>query len=351
MKPVLSCWSWIVILVVSLCASFTPAALPAHQDVDVADAFLKHVATLAIEDDLKKEVVDLVHQLGDDPYTRMESVTAGLTRIYPDYDAALRFLQGDNQADAVSQLGPFLQADDQFLAADASFFLARALINSQRHEEALPLLEQLSNELQQRSLHAATALYFQGVAQANLLENQRAIKSFTAFLNEHEDAPERLRVAAWRQIQTIGAIQEGAMDDVLQRMDYSRRRLEIRKTDDDTQLQQDKIIGMLAKLIKDQEKKECSNCSSQKNSEGQQQEAQGQSAGQGEGQGKSNAGGTSSNPNGVVRRTYENGPASPWSQLRDRTRDAANNAVKEKLPARYKTVVEKYYDRTSDNDK
>ena len=41
------------------------------------------------------------------------------------------------------------------------------------------------------------------------------------------------------------------------------------------------------------------------------------------------AGGTSNNPNGVVRRTYDDGPASPWSQLRDRTRDAANNAVKQ----------------------
>jgi len=44
----------------------------------------------------------------------------------------------------------------------------------------------------------------------------------------------------------------------------------------------------------------------------------------------------------VVRKSYDDSPASPWSRLRDRSRDPANNAVKEKLPARYRDIVEKY---------
>ena len=31
-----------------------------------------------------------------------------------------------------------------------------------------------------------------------------------------------------------------------------------------------------------------------------------------------------------------------WSRLRDRSRDPANTAVKEKLPARYRDIVERY---------
>jgi hypothetical protein len=205
--------------------------------------------------------------------------------------------------------------------------------------------------LAEYTLHAGAALYFSGVAQANLLENQRAIQSFNSFLDLFPKAPERLRVAAWRQIQMISAIEEGGMEDVLQRMDFSHRRLELEQTNDTTQGQQDKIVTMLQKMIIEQEKKECSNCSSKKNCEGQKEaESPGQKDGQKDGQGKSTAGGASNNPNGVVKRTFDDGPASPWSRLRERSRDAANNAIKQKLPARYRTVVEKYYETISGND-
>jgi hypothetical protein len=71
------------------------------------------------------------------------------------------------------------------------------------------------------------------------------------FLSENPGAPERMRVSAWRQIQQIRSIKEGKLDDVYQRMDYSRRRLAQIETGDQTQEQQDKIIGMLTKMIKE----------------------------------------------------------------------------------------------------
>jgi tetratricopeptide (TPR) repeat protein len=341
--------SWLMIALILGVAGVAAAEEP-NGGEDVVGRFLEHVDGLSIADETKQQIRQLVEELRADEYTRNEAITTGLGRIFPEYETALSATWADDPSDAIGQLTAFATSDDRFLAADASFFLARTLINGQRFEEALPLLEKLCDPLADYSLHAGSALYFRGVAEASLLENQRAIKSFSRFLADHEDAPERLRVAAWRQIQTISAIEEGAMDDVLQRMDYSRRRLEIKNTDKDTQFQQDKIVGMLAKLIREQEKKECSSCSSSKNCEDQQQEAQGKAQGQNDGEGKSTAGGTSNNPNGVVRRTYDDGPASPWSQLRNRTRDAANNAVKEKLPPRYRTVVEKYYGKTSGND-
>lgn len=329
-------------------------SLAADEGIDsdqVVKDFLSHIQALEIDASLKQQTQAKVQEMWGDEYTRPETVTAGLVEIYPDYAAALGATEDDEAANAVERLTPFIESSDKFLAADASFFLARSLINQQRYEAALPILEGLTENLSKFSQQAGPATYFTGLAQASLLENQRAIKSFTAFLNNYETAPERLRVAAWRQIQTIQAIEEGAMTDVLQRMDYSRRRLEINNTDESTQTQQEKIVSMLGQLIKQQEKKECSNCNSKKNGQKQQnQNQQAQKGKQGKGKGKSNAGGTSSNPNGVVRRTYDDGPASPWSQLRDRSRDPANNAVKERLPARYKRVVEKYYGKTSGND-
>ncbi len=316
---------------------------------DVVQDFITHVNSLSsVSDDVKKQVRETVQQLQQDEYSRIEAITVGLALIYPEYQQAITAAQNDDVEQAIQKLSEHVDASDAFLAADSSFYLARTLMNRERHEDALPILERLSNEMADYTLHAGPSMYFTGVAQANLLENQRAIKSLARFLEDFPESPERLRVAAWRQLQMIQSIEEGGMEDILQRMDYSRRRLAIEQTDEVTQVEQDKVVSMLAKLIREMEKKECSSCNSQKNSENQ-SESQNEGQGQSDSQGKSDQGGSSNNPNGVVRRTFDDGPASPWSRLRQRSRDAANSAIKQKLPARYRNVVEKYYEVTSGN--
>jgi hypothetical protein len=344
----------VLVLVFVAVAAWSHAAL-ADDPVpatDVVRKFAAHVDGLkSLDDATRSEIHALIDRSGDDEYSQIEAITAGLARIYPEYEKAILTTQADDVEGAIAALQPLADSGDPFLAADSSFFLARTLMNGNRHEEALPLLDRLAGDLASYTVHAGPALYFTGVAQAGLLDNQRALQAFSQFLDQYPEAPERLRVAAWRQVQTLQAIEEGSMDDVLQRMDYSHRRLEIGRTDEPTQVEQEKIVSILAKMIVEEEKKECSNCKGSKNSE-QQKEAQGegQKPGENQGQGRSNTGGSSNQPNGTVRRTYDNGPASPWSTLRERTRDAANNAIRQKLPVRYRSVVEKYYDTISGNE-
>jgi hypothetical protein len=139
------------------------------------------------------------------------------------------------------------------------------------------------------------------------------------------------------------------MEDIYQRMDYSRRRLSLIEPGEQTQEEQDKIVRMLAKLIKEQEKKEASS-KSKNQQKNQQQQQQQQQANQKRQPSQSQIGGQSSNPNGqVVKKSYNDGPASPWSRLRDRSRDPANNAIKDKLPARYREIVERYYEAANGN--
>jgi hypothetical protein len=129
-------------------------------------------------------------------------------------------------------------------------------------------------------------------------------------------------------------------------MDFSRRRLQLTETGEATQQEQGEIVKMLATLIKEQEKKECnSSCKKGSKPKPSEKQASGEKPEQKPGSSKSQKGGTSSNPNGqVVKKSYDDSPASPWSRLRDRSRDPANNAIKEKLPARYRDIVEKYYE-------
>jgi hypothetical protein len=225
------------------------------------------------------------------------------------------------------------------------------MMNHERFEEAKQLLDALNGPLVEFSTHRTITQYYQGLAQAGLLQNDEAIKSFMEFLQFNAEAPERLRVSAWRQVQQIQAIKKGQMDDIYQRMDFSRRRLEITEPGERTQEEQDNIVKMLKKLISEQEKKEASSSKGKSKSESESQQQQQQAQNQPKDQSESQSGGNSSNPNGkFVEKSYDTGNASPWSRLRDRSRDPANTAIKDKLPARYREIVERYYDAVNGNE-
>ena len=298
------------------------------------------------------QLASLEQELASSDAAAVEAaVTSALCRIYPEYEAAVRASDDDDLQQARHLLGGLTGSEDRFLAADASFYLARTLMNHERFEEAKQLLDALNGPLVDYSTHRTITQYYQGLAQAGLLQNDEAIKSFMEFLQFNADAPERLRVSAWRQVQQIQAIKKGQMDDIYQRMDFSRRRLEITEPGERTQEEQDNIVKMLKKLISEQEKKEASSSKSKSKSESESQQQQQQAQNQPKEQSESQSGGNSSNPNGkFVEKSYDTGNASPWSRLRDRSRDPANTAIKDKLPARYREIVERYYDAVNGNE-
>lgn len=321
-------------------------------DAQLIESFLSHVDSLESIADRRAEVKEVIAQY-DDSIT--DAVTEGLIQIYPDYADAVESSDAQEVDEAVRLLTPLTKADDKFLAADATFFLARTLMNSEQYEQAIVHLEKLSDDLAEFSAHRGPSLYFTGLAQTGLLKKEEAMKSFMRFLKESPDSPERMQVSAWRQLQELHAVEDGKLEDIYRRMDYSRRRLQLAKTDESTQQQQDKIVDMLNKLIKEEEKKEASgSCNSKKPkpSDGQKDRQAQKPKSPKPSSSKSQQGGSSSNPNGqAVVKTYDDSPASPWSRLRDRSRDPANNAVKEKLPARYRDIVERYMEAANGQDK
>lgn len=321
----------------------------AIEPAELASSFVEHMETLdQIDADRIKEAKLIIKEAE----SASDAIPEALAVLYPEYEQAA--IDAEESDDAKKLLKPFVDTDDRYLAADASFYLARSLMNQQRYEDALPLLKRLTADLEKYSAHRDVTLYFVGIAQAGLLEHKQAVDSLMTFLQDAPDAPERLRVSAWRKVQDLQAIEEGKLDDVYQRMDFSRRRLELEKTDQPTQQQQDRIVKMLAQLIKEEEKKEVSSSSKNTKQPNQQHKPQQASNQQKPSQNpgsKSQSPGNSRNANGkVVDKTYDDAPASPWSRLRDRSRDPANNAVKEKLPARYRDIVEKYYEAANQTD-
>ena len=319
-------------------------------DNAVVDSFLAHVAELDIaNDEQKKAITALVTELRVE--SPSDSITEALIRLYPDYAGAIEASDDDDLASAKAELSKFVESENQFLSADASFYLARTLMNHEEFEMALPYLESLTDDLAEHTVHSGSAQFFIGVAQAGMLQNKEAIESFNVFLRENVNAPERLRMSAWRQAEHLARMSDGELDDVSQRMEFSRRRLAIEESNEKTQEEQDKIVDILNKLIEDAEKQEAQSSSKQNTQQqSEQQPGQPQPGQQANkpGQSKSDQGGTSSNPNGkAVRKSFDNGAQSAWSQLRDRARDPANTAAKEKLPAAYRDLVERYFEEAN----
>ena len=350
MLPIQNQVRWAVVCVLSCCIAVSVFGIADADDQGVLQALADHMEQL---DDVKAGARSAADQmLADESLDPIDRLTGALGRLYPAYADAISVSDQGTVQEAVDQLTPLVDQGDQFLAADASFYLARTLMNDERFESSLPLLERLTDELSGVSLHGDVANYYIGIAQAGLLKNKEAAKSLTGFLEDYPNAPERLRVSAWRKMQELEAIEAGKLDDVYQRMDFSRRRLEHIETDEATQEQQDKIVKLLNKMIEQEEKKEAtsSSKSNTKDQQKKQQQPQAQNKPKPGKPSKSNKPGSSSNSNGkVVDKSYDDSPASPWSRLRDRSRDPANTAVKDKLPARYRDIVEKYYEAANGN--
>ena len=297
------------------------------------------------------KAVEIVTALRAEPDARPLAITEGLREIYPEFRDALATLGEENLNAAISALGKLRDASDPFLAAEASYYLARAYLLEERFEDALPLLEDAAGKWAGKTTRDGEAMFLRGVAYAQLLQHKEATECLTKFLSDFPDAPERMRVGAFRQLEVLKLYQEGTLTDVQLRMDYSRRKLTLEDTGKATREQQDKIIDILAKLIKEAEEREC-NCkgggSGKKPGQKQGQGSESEGQGQGQGQGGSQGGNSKGTDTDTVKRLHRGGPQSPWSHLRDRDRDPVFSAIKEKYPARYQQLIEQYYKSFAD---
>ncbi|HEX5102295.1 MAG TPA: hypothetical protein VFV87_00690, partial [Pirellulaceae bacterium] len=322
------------------------AAAPADSN-KVLDEFVAAVkANDAVAADQKQVVEKLVKELRSVPEDRAVAITESLRLLHPEYKDALAALGEDNIGAAIVGLTKLRESANPYLAADASYFLARAYLLDERFEDAVPLLDDLQNKWTDKTALGGEVLFLRGVVEVALLRHKEATDTLTAFLTDFPDAPERMRVGAFRQLEQLKLFQEGTLSDVQLRMDFSRRKLTLEDTGTDTREQQDKIIEILAKLIKEAEEREC-NCKGGGSGSGQKPggkagEGEGQAQGQGS-QGGNSGGGSKGIDSDTVKRLHRGGPQSPWSQLRDKDRDPVYSAIKEKFPARYQQLIEQYY--------
>ena len=227
--------------------------------VETINRFLESVEkNTALDAELKKEVVDSVKQLRDDQFSVDAAITEGLALMYPEFTSALELVGQDETDKAIAAFKKLTQHEDKFLAAEARYFIARAYVYNENYEEAIPVLEEFAKNNSNDSVQNGNALYLKGISLANTLKNKEAIAALTDFIDKYPNASERMRVGAWRQLQLVSSIKKDTLGDIFQRMEFSRRRLTLERTDQQTKVEQENIVKMLNTMIKkaeDQEKK------------------------------------------------------------------------------------------------
>ncbi|MEM9481803.1 MAG: hypothetical protein AAGA58_19305 [Verrucomicrobiota bacterium] len=275
--------------------------------------------------------------------------TQALMAAYPEYGEATLDVLADGPAGAQARdlLREMSALDNPYLAAESSYYYGRAMMNEERYEEAIEFFEVSASRGIDGCLHAAEAQYFKGFCLAELLNRDAAADALNEFIDNSPWAPAHLRASAEEIVNTMERVEEGSINDVADHMNYSGRRLDFDDPTEPTQAVQEKIIAMLDDLIEQAEENEFSQGSGGGSSQ-QEGNQSGQENQQGNQPGSASGNQAGGNPNAqkpprALRR--ERGAAkSAWDDLRDREREAeALGALNEKLPPRYRGIVEQYY--------
>jgi tetratricopeptide (TPR) repeat protein len=170
-----------------------PAAAPAWlgqlcRTDKVLDGFLAAVKEQGSTDQVQK-ATEIFSALRADLDGQPIAITEALRELYPEFKDALTTLGEENIQDAITKLGKLRDAKDPYLAADAAYFLARALLLDERFEDALPLLEDATGKYADKTARGGESLFLRGVAFGQLIQRKEAMECLKKFLDQYPDAP------------------------------------------------------------------------------------------------------------------------------------------------------------------
>ena len=310
----------------------------AERAEEILDEFLSNVQQAeTLDDNGKEKIQNMVETLRVDEDIQDTIITEALRAMYPDFNQAVRGLADIDTEGAMRNLMNLTQSEVPYLAADATFFLARGYIQAEEYESALPLLRMMNSKYRSQTLRQAESLFFQGSAELETLDRAAALKTLRKFRTQRVNPSRRVQAEIERMIVQLETYQEGSLPDVADHMDFSRRKLGIEDPGVQTQEIQDKIVNMLDLLIAQAEQQEQQQGQGQGQGSGQ---AQGNQPGQRPGQGAMPIPDPKTNP---FNRPDLNAKRSEWDNPRERERRAeALNSLKERFPARYQQLIEQY---------
>lgn len=260
----------------------------------------------------------------------------------PDLAAALADARNDDAAAPKELPALFKEAGlDPFVRSNAALAYAKALVGKKVYEEGLDALRAAVPE---RTVDPAAYYFHKAVAEHGLVRKSDALRSIQRMLDDVSGGPERYIAVAELMVADLKQWKDEDTDleQIARVMDSIERRLDLSRGGPKTQEMQKKVLFRIDELIKDIE--------NQLKNGGQSAPCPGGEPQPGQGQGGTNQPlmpqddsrpGNNSGPGNVDPKKLK-GAGESWGGPKDKAQADAGEALREKLPTRYRGVIEKY---------
>lgn len=278
------------------------------------------------------------HGTDEEPF-----IPDALAQLDPDFAAALAAFDAGNDAEALRLFTALEQSDVAYVAANATYFAARANAALDRHEEVLAQLADLDGRAELLAIHTPYAPHLwllRAASAARALDFPAAVATLDELAGQFDALPETVDVGATQVRLEIERRERGTLGEVASVMDYVADRLDAEDGADRVRERQEEIVAMLDKLIEQLEQQE-------------QQQGGGKGSRQRGGSKEGNA--SPQNPletskvnpgAGQVGDLHDMPDATPgeiWGKLPPAEREKILQSIRERFPSRYRQIVEQYY--------
>lgn len=272
-------------------------------------------------------------------------VPDALAVLYPAYREALTAFDAGRTDDVLRGMASLRTHADPFLAANATYFHARASVDLGRFEEIESELAALGDgaALDPRTPYAPHILFLRGFVQARNLKFKESAETLGAIRQRHPDAPEAVQTGV-RQLQLeLERRETGGLDEVATVMQYVADRLRAIDATERVRARQDEVLALLDKLIEEEEKKEQSGggggaCKQKK--PGSKRPGGKDKPRQGREQSDAPDG---SGEIGDLHQAPKADPGEMWGKLPPTEREKILQSLRDRFPSRYRQLVEQYY--------
>ena len=265
-----------------------------------------------------------------------------LTLVSKDYKRGVALFLAEREKDALGVFRELLDSEDRYLAAYAGYRYGLCHLHMERVEDAAVAFTAVLNEHGRRVGCDIDAAFYLAVALGQDLQKEKALVAAQRFLDDYPDAPDRYRMAMEQMLNELVQEWESPLYDLAGRMKKVAREMDAGETGKETQSAQAEIITRLNELIKKAEDREGN------------QGGQGNRGGQPRGNQAPNAPAQSSKLSpgssrvGDLRGKQRGKAGDQWGKMQDREREEVLQALKEKLPDRYRGLVEQYMKRLAE---
>lgn len=271
-----------------------------------------------------------------------------LAVLSPDFKAGLDALGADQMDAAAAKFSKLAESDDPYVAVNAAFFAAQAMVARDQLRDAHALLKGLFARhplVTHYTTHADHLVFLLGFAQANMLEYESARQTFELFLSQFPSAPERFRTTAQQIVTELERREPERLGDVTDLLNYAKRELHLGRTDDDVVTKQKRAVSLLDRLIEEAE----------------QQEQQGGGGGGKGGRSKRSSGkprqSSSPRQQSELNQSTEDKknlgrpntakPGEMWGKMPPKEREQILQALQKQFPSQYRDLTEQYYRQLS----